>query len=149
MFHNTPFLPYFHWKSVYCDCAWYDEYLGSIYQKWKILTLVYVFAHKSKSILPQSASFSQAGTHICRYCVFTLWGSIILEVIKEWVICGYFQRQYYAWKCIPSQFNSSVFWFLWNHLFCSQCTHWRLFHLSIVIIGYNAFWLQPNVNNKT
>ena len=23
-------------KSVYCDCTWYDEYLGRIYQKWKI-----------------------------------------------------------------------------------------------------------------
>ncbi len=52
-------------KSVYCDCAWYDDYFGRIYQKWKILTLVHIFAHNSKSILPQSASFSHAGTHMC------------------------------------------------------------------------------------
>ncbi len=50
-------------KSVYCDCAWYEEYLGRIYQNLKKLTLFHVFAHNSKSILPQSASFGHAGTH--------------------------------------------------------------------------------------
>ncbi len=61
----TPLFCYiFIGKSVYCDCAWHGEYLGRIYQKWKILTLVHVFAHNSKSILTQSASFSYAGTHI-------------------------------------------------------------------------------------
>ncbi len=51
-------------KSV-CDyCVWYDEYLGRIYQKFKILALAHILASHSKSVLPQRASFSLAGTHL-------------------------------------------------------------------------------------
>ncbi len=78
-------------KSVYWDCAWYNEYLGRIYQKWNILTLVHVFAHNSKSILPQSASFSHAGTHLlnCKECIpqSTLTPSERADTLQDFALC--------------------------------------------------------------
>ena len=59
----TPF--FFHIFIEKSDChdwVWYDKYLERIYQKWKILTLAHIFAYNSKSILPQRASYSRAGT---------------------------------------------------------------------------------------
>ena len=54
-----------------------------------MLTLVHVFAHNSKSILPQSASFSHAGTQIVK-CVcqtdkiitYSTYSEILLDQLK-------------------------------------------------------------------
>ena len=51
-------------KGACNDFVWYDEHLGRRYQKWKILTLIGIFAYNSKSILPQRASFRHAGTQM-------------------------------------------------------------------------------------
>ena len=63
-------------KSVCHDCFWYDEDLERIYQKWKILTLVHIFAYNSKSILPERASFSHAGIQMIYF--FLLDGDIMV-----------------------------------------------------------------------
>ena len=64
MFHNTSFLPHFHWKkSVWHDCVWYDKDLERIISKMKNLDLGSYFCHNSKSVLLQRSSFSHAGTH--------------------------------------------------------------------------------------
>ncbi len=61
MFRNTSFLQQFHWKKCLIE---FGMILERIYQKRKLLTLAHIFAYNSKSILPQRASFSHAGTHI-------------------------------------------------------------------------------------
>ena len=60
-----PVLPDIHEKGVWPDFVRYDEYRKNISKKKKI-TLVQIFApfaDRSKSILPQRALFSHAGTH--------------------------------------------------------------------------------------
>ncbi len=51
-------------NSICHDCVLYEEYPGKIQQNCKILTLAHIFAYNSKSMLPQRASFSHAGTHM-------------------------------------------------------------------------------------
>ena len=61
----TPLSFHIFMQKSNCDYwAWYDKYFGRINQKWKILTLAHIFAYNSKSILPQRASFSHAGTQM-------------------------------------------------------------------------------------
>ncbi len=64
MFHNTPFLPYFHWKRclLWLCLVWWI--FRQNISKMKNFDLGSCFAHNSKSILPQSASFSHAGTQL-------------------------------------------------------------------------------------
>ena len=38
---------------------------------WEILTLIYIFAHNSKLILPQRASSAGVGSQIFVFCCFT------------------------------------------------------------------------------
>ncbi len=91
MFHNTSFLSYFHWQKSVCDyCVWYDKYLGRIYQKLKILTLVHVFAHNSKSILPQSASFSHAETQMWKFHFSVLKWTLVTFTNVRLVCVGFF-----------------------------------------------------------
>ncbi len=51
-------------RSACHDYVWYGEDLERIYQKLKILSLAQIFDYDSKSVLPQRASFSHAGTQI-------------------------------------------------------------------------------------
>ncbi len=78
---TTLFFHNFIEKSACRDWVWYDEYLESIYQKWKILTLAHIFAYNSKSSLPQRASFSHAGTHIFSY-IFCFTGCMFYVEIR-------------------------------------------------------------------
>ena len=62
-------------KSLFFhDFVSYDEYLGRVYQIWKILTLVHIFADYSNPI-PQRASFIHAVTHMF----------ILTEILISWV----------------------------------------------------------------
>ena len=63
-FHLFP--PHFHWQRVCHDCVWYNEYF-----QMKNMSKInnfdlgsYFCLLKSKSILPQRAPFSHAGTHL-------------------------------------------------------------------------------------
>ncbi len=69
--------------SVCHDCVWYDEYLWTIYQKWKILKLGYIFAHNLKSVLLQRASFSHAGTHFSTHANLAFFEE--RKVLHSWI----------------------------------------------------------------
>ncbi len=91
MFHNTPFLPYFQKCLLWLCLVWW---IGRIYQKWKILTLVHVLALKSKSVLPQSASFSRAETHMWWSKFHFTWKKWYFSSLSNHFCNGYLHDKY-------------------------------------------------------
>ncbi len=83
-------------KSVCHDCVWCNEYLQKIYKKWNILTFSHIFVYNSKSILPQRAPFSYAGTqieHFIAVTLFVIWREC-LATLEENIT-------YQKYKCLP------------------------------------------------
>ena len=75
IFPNTPFLPYIHYKGLCHEYVLYDEHLGRVYQKWKILTLIHILADYFKSILLQKSLIlscwdTYRKSHVAQYFLF-------------------------------------------------------------------------------
>ncbi len=98
MFHKHLFSAIFSLEKVFIVVVL--GILGRIYQNEKF-ALVHVFAHNSKSILLQSASFSHTGTHMIVQC-----GMLCLNSLKGLLYlvihCFWFEKRNPEIICLAS-----------------------------------------------
>ena len=103
---------------------------------WEILTLLYIFAHNSKLILPQRASLAGVGSHmygVCNGCVsgcYQLNWTLLILFCFELSLCELPKK----WNLLFLEWVSLFLkWFrlLWNGIF----THFESdFHLVRVVL---------------
>ena len=141
MFHNTPFLPHFHWKKCFLWlCLVWWIFRKNKFQKLKILTLAHVFAHNSKS-----ASFSHAETQISTNIQFVqilglfcqanfICKYVVQEVVSTQTLCTLKRLLY--WYCkmwdavVDCKINTYALngWMAWPVPLADDCHHHDYHH---------------------